>query len=78
MSEEIDDYVEEHAPELDPREVRDFMAHNTKPVSEPGTQLEWATRLLRRRRAEDRQEEEGPALELVEEEMRRHDERQQQ
>lgn len=78
MSEEIDDYVEEHAPELDPHEVRDFMAHNEKPVSEPGTQLEWATRLLRRRRADDQQEEEGPALELVEEEMRRHDERQQQ
>jgi hypothetical protein len=74
MSDEIDDYVREHAPELDAGEVREFMERNEKPVSEPGTEIEWATRLVRGRRGEE--VEEGPSLEMVEEEMRRHDERQ--
>lgn len=74
MSDEIDDYVGEHAPELDPADVRRFIAENQKPVSEPGTTVEWATAQLRRRWSE--REPERPSLELVEEEMRRHDERQ--
>jgi hypothetical protein len=76
MSDEIDAYVEEHAPELDPREVREFVAENEKPVSEAGTPVEWAIRMLRGRSAPDADREEHPSLELVEEEMRRHDERQ--
>ena len=76
MSDEIDSYVDRHAPELDPDEVRRFVADNEKPVSEPGTVIEWATALLQRR-ARD-QEEERPSLDLVQEEMRRHDERQEE
>lgn len=68
---EIKNYVEEHAPELDSSEVREFMAEHEKPTNEPGTQLEWATKLLRSWKAA--QPEERPSIEVVEEEMRRHD-----
>lgn len=69
--EEIRGYVERHAPELDPGEVGEFMRHHAKPTSEPGTALEWATELLRRRRRGE--EEKRPSIELVEETMREHD-----
>jgi hypothetical protein len=71
---EVRNYVEKHAPELDPDEVARFIAENEKPTSEPGTPLEWATALLRRRNAG--RDEEGPSIDVVAEEMRRHDERQ--
>jgi hypothetical protein len=71
---EVRNYVEKHAPELDPDEVDEFMTEHEKPTSEPGTPLEWATALLRRRKAD--RVEEGPSLDIVEQEMRRHDERQ--
>jgi hypothetical protein len=71
---EIEDYVERHAPELEASDVRDFMAEHEKPTSEPGTPLEWATRLLSQRKTGH--EEDRPSIEIVEEEMRRHDERQ--
>ena len=74
MSDEIEDYVEEHAPELDASDVREFMAEHAKPTSEPGTHVEWATKLLRGH--ETGQQEELPSIEIVAEEMRRHDERQ--
>jgi len=74
MSDNVKDYVAAHAPELDPREVREFMAEHEKPTNEPGTQLEWATKLLHAWRTGER--EERPSLEIVEEEMRHHDERQ--
>jgi hypothetical protein len=72
MSDEIEDCVAEHAPELDASDVREVMAEHEKPTSEPGTHLEWATEQLRRSttgRPEGR-----PALEIVEAEMRRDDE----
>jgi len=68
---EIKRYVEQHAPELDPDEVREFMERHDKPTQEPGTPLEWATGLLLRRRHGE--QEEGPSIELVEETMREHD-----
>lgn len=68
---EIRSYVERHAPELDPEEVGEFMRDHAKPTSEPGTTLEWATELLRRRRRGEA--EERPSIELVEETMREHD-----
>jgi len=74
LADEIDGYVEENAPELDPGEVRKFIESNEKPSSEPGTEIEWATRTLRARRQDEQPD--GPPLEMVEEEMRRHDERQ--
>ena len=66
-------YVEENAPELDSDEVRGFIAQNQKPTSEPGTHVEWAVKQLRRHK-EPEAKEEHPSLEIVEEEMRRHDE----
>lgn len=74
MSEDgVQGYVEENAPELDPNEVREFIARNVKPTSEPGTNIEWAVTQLRRRK-EPPGEPERPSLEIIEEEMRRHDE----
>jgi hypothetical protein len=71
MNDEIRDHVEQHAPELDPDEVREFLERHEKPAREPGTVLEWAIELLRRRaRAE---EEEPPSIEVVRETMREHD-----
>lgn len=70
---EIQDYVEENASELDPNDVRKFIAGNEKPTSEPGTHVEWAVKQLRRHK-EPEAEQEHPSLEIVEEEMRRHDE----
>lgn len=72
MTDEIEGYVEEHAPELDPNEVRGFIADHAKPTSEPGTHIEWAVQQMRRHK--ERDEEDGPSLEIVEEEMRRRDE----
>jgi hypothetical protein len=74
MSEdEIRGYIQENAPELDPKDVREFIAGNEKPTSEPGTHVEWAVKQLRRHKERER-EQERPSLEIVEEEMRRHDE----
>ncbi len=70
---EVRGYVEENAPELDPNEVRDFIAGNEQPTSEQGTQIEWAVKQLRHHK-EPGAREERPSLEIVEEEMRRHDE----
>ena len=69
---EVQGYVEENARELDPNEVREFIAGNVKPTSEPGTDIEWAVKQLRRHK-ESPDEAEHPSLEIVEEEMRRHD-----
>lgn len=46
---EIADYVDEHAPELDPADVQAFMAEHAKPQDEPGSHLAWAVRVLRER-----------------------------
>lgn len=46
---EVAEYVGENAPELDPEDVRAFMADHPKPDDEESSQLEWAVRLLRER-----------------------------
>jgi hypothetical protein len=48
-SQEIADYVAEHAPELDPADVAGFMDEHPKPPDEPGSHVGWAVRLLRER-----------------------------
>jgi len=45
----IADYLERHAPELDPAEVAAFLDEHPKPDDEPGSQLAWAVRVLRER-----------------------------
>lgn len=47
MPDEITTYVSTYAPELDPEEVRKFMAEHPKPDDQPGTHVQWATRILR-------------------------------
>ncbi len=54
-------HVHEHTPELDPKEVIEFMQEHAKPTSEPGTPIEWAVRLLRQRRESKLGD--GPAVE---------------
>lgn len=46
-SQEIADYVAEHAPELNPADVAAFVAAHPKPPDEPGSHLAWAVRVLR-------------------------------
>jgi hypothetical protein len=46
-NDEIATYVRRYAPELDPEDVRKFMAEHAKPTADPGTHLQWATRMLR-------------------------------
>jgi hypothetical protein len=47
MPDEITTYVSRYAPELDPEAVRKFMAAHSKPDDQPGTHVQWATRILR-------------------------------
>ncbi|MFZ0089910.1 MAG: hypothetical protein WAL63_10410 [Solirubrobacteraceae bacterium] len=46
---ELAEYVSDHAPELDPGEVAEFMEQHPKPDHEPGAHVEWAVRVLRSR-----------------------------
>lgn len=46
-SQEVIDFVAEHAPELDPAEVGRFMAEHAKPADEPESHVAWAVRVLR-------------------------------
>jgi hypothetical protein len=46
---DVAEYVEEHAPELDPDEVSAFMAEHPKPDDQTGSHLAWAVRVLRER-----------------------------
>lgn len=46
-SQEVIDFVAQHAPELDPAEVSAFMAEHAKPDDEPASHLQWAVRVLR-------------------------------
>ena len=48
-SQEIQQYVGDHAPELNPDDVVAFMQAHSKPEDEPGSHVEWATRILRQR-----------------------------
>jgi hypothetical protein len=67
----ITQYVSGYAPELDPEDVRRFMAEHAKPDDEPGTHVEWATRLLRERGEGEFGR--GLPVQRVAEELRRHD-----
>jgi len=60
---QIADYVREHTPELDPKDVIEFMREHAKPTSEPGTPIEWAVRLLRQRGENELGD--GPPVERV-------------
>jgi hypothetical protein len=71
---EIEDYVREYAPEMDPQEVIEFMAEHEKPEDEPDSHVAWATKLLRERG--EGQFGDGAPIEKVTEAMRQHDERQ--
>ena len=68
---EINDYVREYAPEIDPQEVREFMKQHDKPREEPDSHVAWATKLLRGRG--EGQYSDGASTETVAEELRRHD-----
>jgi hypothetical protein len=46
-NDEIATYVGRYAPELDPDDVRQFMANHAKPAADPGTHVQWAVRILR-------------------------------
>ena len=45
----IEQYVAEHAPELDAQDVRDFMSKHPQPDDAEGSHLEWAVSVLRQR-----------------------------
>jgi hypothetical protein len=70
---EIEDYVREYAPEMDPQEVIDFMAEHGKPEGEFDSHVGWATKLLRERG--EGQFADGPPIEKVTSAMRQHDAR---
>lgn len=69
---DVADYVRLHAPELDLNEVVGFMNQHDKPADEKGFHVEWAVRALRERREGER---DGPSVNKVVDEMRRHDAR---
>ena len=70
---DVADYVRLHAPELDVNEVVAFMNQHDKPEQEKGFHVEWAVRALRERR--EAQQHEGPSIDQIATEMRRHDAR---
>jgi hypothetical protein len=69
---QIAQHVADHAPELDPQEVRAFMAEHAKPDDQPGSHLEWAVRVLRERGEGETGE--GLSVEGVVSEIRRREE----
>jgi hypothetical protein len=71
---EMERYVRDYAPELDPRKVRAFMAEHDKPEAERDSHVAWATKLLRQRG--EGQIGDGPPLDTVADAMRRHDQQQ--
>lgn len=69
---EVAEYLRLHAPELDEHDVRAFMNQHDKPEQEKGSHIEWAVRALHERRADER---DGPSIDQIVTEMRRHDAR---
>ena len=65
------EYVAEHAPELDPRDVSAFMEEHEKPPDEPESHVAWEVQVLRER--SEREFGEGLPVDRVVEEIRRHD-----
>ena len=47
MPDEVTIYVSRYAPELDPEDVRKFMAAHSQPGDQRSTHVQWATRMLR-------------------------------
>ncbi len=70
-SDQITEYVGEHAPELDPHDVAAFMTEHAKPDDQPGSQIAWAVAVLRQRRENQRGD--GPSVGRVADELRRRD-----
>ncbi|HEY3727950.1 MAG TPA: hypothetical protein VGL51_12300 [Solirubrobacteraceae bacterium] len=68
---QITQYVADHAPELDPEQVKAFMAEHAKPDDQPGSHVEWAVRVLRERAEGETGE--GLSVDRVMNEIRRHD-----
>ena len=68
-SQDVTDYVAEHAPHLDPADVSSFMAEHAKPGDEPGSHMAWAVRVLRE--TGEGEVGEGLPVERVVSEMRR-------
>ena len=68
---EVEEYVRQFAPELDPGDVYAFMDEHAKPDGEPDSHVQWATRLLRSRGEGEHGG--GPAIDRVADEMRRRD-----
>ncbi|MFZ0040339.1 MAG: hypothetical protein WAK93_03465 [Solirubrobacteraceae bacterium] len=46
---DVEQYVQEHAPELEPDDVITFMDEHPKPPDEPGSHIGWAVQVLRQR-----------------------------
>ena len=69
----VADYVRLDASELDLKEVVAFMKQHDKPEHEKGFHVEWAVRALRERREAERRD--GPSIDQIATEMRRHDAR---
>lgn len=67
----VAEYVRDNAPELDPKEVTDFLAEHAKPEDEPGSHIEWAVRLLRQRGENEHGD--GLSVDRVANELRRQD-----
>ncbi len=70
---EVADYLSRHASELDENEVVAFMNEHDKPEQEKGFHVEWAVRALRERR--EGKHRDGPSIDQIVDEMRRHDAR---
>jgi hypothetical protein len=68
---EIADYVREHAPELEAKDVIAFMRDHAKPDDETGSQLAWAVSLLRQRGENETGG--GLSVDRVADELRRRD-----
>jgi hypothetical protein len=71
QDDQIAEYVAEHAPELEPGDVREFMAEHPRPGDWEGSHLEWAVSVLRQRG--EGEVGEGLPVDRVVDEIRRHD-----
>jgi hypothetical protein len=68
---QVAEYVRDNAPELNPKEVGEFLAEHAKPDNEPGAHIEWAVRVLRQRG--ENEVGDGLSVERVADELRRID-----
>jgi hypothetical protein len=66
---QITRYVEQHAPELDPGDVKAFMDEHPRPDDAEGSHVEWAVAVLRARG--EREFGEGLPVDRVVDEIRR-------